>query len=336
MQTSPIVLVTGANGFLGSHIVQQLLRASYRVRVFILEGTSTTMFAGLDLEIITGNLLSKADLHRAISGCDYVIHTAAVTDVWPAKNVISWKINYEVVTLMYEVMSQLPIKKWIHIGTANSFGFGNMRQPGNERTPFQQGMALFDYIVSKKAAQDFLIAQHHQRPSVPIVILNPTFMIGEADRKPGSGAMIVSLLKRKVPGFTKGGRSFAPVKDVAHAAVQALTKGQPGSCYIVGGTNMTYQNFFQLVSRIANVKPPKRYIPSFLAVITAFFMELIAKIKNKPPLLTVAMARLSSQGHYYDSSKAIAELGYEMTRIETAVEEAITWFRKNGYVPNHI
>lgn len=334
METHPnsTVLVTGANGFLGSHIVKQLINSQYHVKAFVLTGTSTKNLDGLNVEIVVGDLLSKVDLEKAIIGCQYVIHTAAITDVWPTKSTLSWKINYQLIKILADVIRSSSIEKFIHIGTANSFGFGSITQPGNETSPFNKSVALFDYILSKKAAQDFLLKQVNIHPPLPVVILNPTFMIGEADTKPGSGAMILSLLHRKVPGYARGGRSFAPVKDVARAAVLALEKGRIGSCYIVGGHNLSYQHFFQMVGRVANVKAPRRYVPTFFAITIAFFIELFAKLKSQKPVLTVKMAALSGQGHYYDSAKAIQELGYQMTSLETAIQEAVTWFKANGYV----
>lgn len=328
----PTVLVTGANGFLGSHVVRQLLLAQYRVKAFVLKGTPIQTLTGLDVEIFYGDLLNRDDLKLAIADCKYVIHTAANTDVWPSKNPISWKINYELVTLLSDVIASASILKFIHIGTANSFGYGSLKHPGNETTPFNPNVALFDYISSKKAAQDYLLKRATGSNPLPVVILNPTFMIGEADTKPGSGAMIVSILNGKVPGYTQGGRSFAPVKDVAKAAVLALTKGQVGSCYIVGGHNLTYRSFFNLVTQMAAKPSINRYIPTFLAVTIAFFIETLAVLRKQKPGLSVKMAKLSGQGHYYDSSKAIQELGYQITSLDVAVKEAIAYFKFNGYL----
>jgi dihydroflavonol-4-reductase len=327
------VLVTGGNGFLGNHIVRQLLMAKYEVKAFVLKGTPTFSLDSLDVETFIGDLMNLTDIQMAMNGCDYLIHTAAVTDVWPAKNRQSWLINFELVQLIIQALKTSSIKKMIHVGTANSFGFGSFEKPGDEQTPFNKGIALFDYILSKKTAQDFLLQQAQDKPPVPVVILNPTFMIGSGDSKPGSGAMIVSLMKGKVPGYTNGGRSFASVKDVASAAVVAIKKGRIGECYIVGGVNLSYRKFFDVVSHVSGIKPLKRFIPTWLAISIAGVLEIVAKLKRRKPVLTINMAKVSGQYHFYDSSKASRELDYQITPIEESIQEAVAWFREHGYVP---
>jgi dihydroflavonol-4-reductase len=326
------VLVTGSNGFLGSHVVKFLLEAGYTVRAFILKGTSQANLEGLTYETFEGDLLNPSNLEAALETCDYVIHTAAVTDVWPTKNPLSWRINYELVKQLSAAVRKKSIKKLIHVGTANSFGFGSKTQPGNENTAFNSGKYGLDYINSKKAAQNFLLAEAKAASPLPVVIINPTFMIGENDSKPGPGEMIISVIKGKVPGYAAGGRCFAAVKDVARACVAALDKGQIGQCYITGGTNLNYREFFTLVSKMTNVKPPKRKIPTSIAVIFAAMIQFIAKLRKRKPLLTVSMAKISGDGHYYSSLKAINELGYTQTSIEICLKEAIDWYQSHGYI----
>ncbi len=326
------VLVTGANGFLGSHIVQNLLSRDYEVRAFILKGTSLETIAGLPCEIYEGDLLNRDDLKASMNTCDYLIHTAAITDVWPTKNKLSWKLNYELVVQLAEIVRQQGIKKYVHVGTANSFGFGSKTNPGFEEMPFNSEKYGLDYINSKKVAQDYLLKEAQKEKPLPVIIINPTFMIGENDTKPGPGEMIISVIKGKVPGYAKGGRSFAAVKDVAVATVNALEQGVIGECYITGGTNLNYQEFFGLIGKLANVKAPKRKIPTWFALTFAAIIEGWAKLRKKKPLLTVTMAKISGDGHYYSSSKAIKQLGYIQTPVEVALSEAIKWYETHGYI----
>lgn len=325
------VLVTGANGFLGSHVVRELLKKKYDVRAFILKGTKEDTLEGLEYEAYHGNLLDSTDIDHALDSCDYVIHTAGITDVWPTKNEMSWKINFEVVKNLADSVRRNQIKKYVHVGTANSFGFGSIDTPGTEKNEFNGLKYGLDYIDSKKAAQDHLLGEV-EKIKLPVVIINPTFMIGEFDSKPGPGEIIVSVIKRKIPGYASGGRCFSAVKDVAKACVSALENGRIGECYITGGTNLCYKDFFSLVAKIANVKPPKPRIPLFISMMFAGLLELSAKIRKRKPRLTRAMAKISADGHYYSSEKAVKELGYSMTNLEIALSEAIEWYGNNGYL----
>lgn len=324
------VLVTGANGFLGSHIVRALLKEEYKVRGFVLQGTSEENLEGLECEVVRGNLLHAKDIEDALDGCDYVIHTAAITDIWPSRNKLSWSINFDVVKLLANAVKRTPIKRYVHVGTANSFGFGTMAEPGTEHNKYNGATYGLDYMDSKKAAQDYLLEE--SKSGLPVVIVNPTFMIGENDSKPGPGEMILSVITGKVPGYATGGRCFAAVKDVAQACVNALVKGKPGECYITGGTNLCYKDFFTMIATIANVKPPTVKIPTFLAITYARIVEFMANRRHKKPILSAAMAKISGDGHYYSSSKAMRELDYSQTSLEQALEEAIDWYDTHGYI----
>lgn len=326
------VLVTGANGFLGSHIVKILIERGYDVRAFVLKGTPVDTLSGLACEIFDGNLLNPLDVENALEDCDFLIHTAAITDVWPTKNPLSWKINFDLVKTLTDIVRKKSVKKYIHVGTANSFGYGSIKEPGSEDKVFNSGKYGLDYINSKKAAQDYLLEEARKDPGLPVVIINPTFMIGENDTKPGPGEMIISVIKHKVPGYSAGGRSFAAVKDVALACVNAIDKGLIGECYITGGTNMNYKQFFSLIADKVGVKSPKIFIPKFVAVPFAALMQLAAKVRKRKPLLSVTMARMSGDGHYYSSNKAIKELGYEQTGLDKALDEAVKWYDEHGYL----
>lgn len=325
------VLVTGANGFLGSHIVRILLEEGYQVRAFVLAGTPLDILAGLPVEIFTGNLKKPSDIENALESCDYVIHTAAITDVWPTKSELSWTINYEVVKNLAKAVKSKPIKKYIHVGTANSFGFGALSEPGTEESEFNCGKYGLDYINSKKAAQDYLLLEAKAN-NLPVVIINPTFMIGENDSKPSTGEMIISVIQKKVPGYASGGRCFAAVKDVARGCVNALEKGTIGECYITGGTNLCYKDFFGLIGSIAGVKPPKLKVPTFLAIALAGILTFVASIRKRKPKISVAMAKISRDGHYYSSAKAIKELDLPQTDLRVALTEAIAWYKTHGFL----
>ncbi len=324
------VLVTGANGFLGSHVIKILNEKGYDVKAFILKGTPEAHINDLTYETFYGDLTYAEDIEKALDTCDYVIHTAAVTDVWPSKNEISWKINFEVVKKLVAAVKKRKIKKYIHVGTANSFGFGTIEQPGTEDSPYNNDKYKLDYISSKKAAQDLLLEEAQQ--GLPVVIINPTFMIGENDTKPGTGEMIISVMTGKVPGYASGGRCFAAVKDVAMGCVNALEKGHIGECYITGGTNLCYKDFFNLVAKVADVKAPRIKIPTWIAIVFASILQSIAFLRNKKPMLTVTMAKISGDGHYYSSHKAVKAIGLPQTPLETALKEAIDWYKKHDYV----
>ena len=254
------VLVTGADGMLGSHICRELLARNYQVRALVQQGRTADTIDDLKLERYLGDILNFQDLKRSLSGCDVVIHTAASTQIWPPRSPMIWKINYEGTVKVAKAVLELDLEKFIHIGTANSFGPGSKADPGDEDTDYADFIYNLDYQDSKHAAQVYLL-NLVKTDNLPVCIINPSFMFGAYDSKPGSGAMIISIYQGKLIGYTSGGRSYIAAKDVATCAVNALTRGKIGECYLAAGANLNYQEVFELIAKTIGVHPPKLPIP---------------------------------------------------------------------------
>jgi len=325
------VLVTGADGLLGSHVVRRALTSGYKVRAFIQPDRNTGSLDGLDIEYSYGDLTNSQDVHQSVDGCDYLIHTAGSTSLWPARSSKMWQINYTAVVELADAARQNNLKRFVHIGSASSFGYGTKQAPGDEESPYLGHKFELDYLDTKKAGQDYLLSQYKQT-ALPVIVLAPTYMIGEYDSAPGSGKMITAVVKHEVPGYSEGGKCVVYAGDVAQAAVNALEMGRLGECYITGGENLTYKEFFDLITDLANVPPIKLRIPTRLAYFLGSVMETVSKVTHKPPLITRAMAAMSGDTHFYRSSKAINELDMPQTPVSEAILRAIEYFRQIGYI----
>ncbi|NQU86638.1 MAG: NAD-dependent epimerase/dehydratase family protein [Mariniphaga sp.] len=325
------VLVTGADGLLGSNIVRELINQKYIVKVLIEKDRNTGTLNDLNIEKTTGNILDKASIAEALKGCDFIIHAAASTAIWPARSQSIRKINIEGTLNILEAAKKNNIKRIVHVGTANSFGCGTKENPGNESNPFTAGKYKLDYIDSKYEIQQKLL-QESKKGNIEIVIVNPTFMLGPYDSKPSSGQFLIALYQNKVPGYTNGGRNFLYVKDAATGVVNALKKGCPGECYILAGTNLCYSEFNAVISKTLNVKTPKIWFPKPFILLYGFISELLGKVFRFEPKVSIAVAKISTDSHFYSAQKAIEELDLPQTSVEVAVKDAMDWFRENGYV----
>lgn len=230
-----------------------------------------------------------------------------------------------------DAVRELGMKRMVHIGTANSFSPGPRTDPGDENSPFEGWKFGMDYIESKYLAQEMLLAEHHKN-GFPVVIVNPTFMIGPYDTGPSSGRMLIELLSGRLPGYTRGGRNVICSFDVARAAVNALTQGREGECYIAGNENLPYGVFFRLACDVCEVDFKLMMIPHFLTLAAGLFNSIVARISGKPPQLSFTMARMSAVDHYFSSQKAQQELGLPLTPIEVGIRESVKWFKENGYL----
>lgn len=325
------ILLTGADGFLGVSLIYELLNRGYFIRAFIEPSRGKNLPEHPNIEKFSGDILNADSLEKAAADCDAIIHTAACTDLWPSRSAKVRNINYEGTSNIIQTALKLQIKRLVYVSTANSFGFGNRQNPGNEETAYCAGKYKLDYLDSKYAAQQ-LILDTVKNEHLPAIILNPTFMFGPYDSKPGAGAMIQAVYYGKIPGYTSGGRNFAYVKDVAEAIANALTMGRIGQCYILGNQNLTYDKIFGIIARTANVKAPAMKIPTPFIKIFGLIGTLAGKISGKAPAISYPVACISCDKHFYSSAKAIKELALRQTNIEIAVKESFDWLKNNGYL----
>lgn len=324
------ILVTGADGMLGSNLVRELLQREYQVKAFLLPNSPAKSLDGLNVEITYGNILDKDQIKSAAKNCDAIIHTAANTNIWPNRSEIVRKVNVEGTQNVVEAALENKVEKLIYVGTANSFGFGPKEVPGNEKTNYQSHKYGLDYMDSKFEAQQ-LVLKAVQKRKLPGIIINPTFMWGPYDSKPGAGAMILAIYNKKVPAFAPGGRNYIYVKDVCVAIANALTKGKIGECYITGNENLNYKEAFTKIATVVGVKPPSFTIPGVLSKTYGWIGTQVGTITGKAPTVSYAMAQISCDDHYFSSQKAVTELGMPQTKIEIAIEDCFQWLEKNGY-----
>jgi dihydroflavonol-4-reductase len=325
------ILVTGADGLLGSNLVRELLGRGHSIRAFVQPGRQQKTLEGLSIEKFSGNLLNRDQVEKAAEGCQAIIHCAASTSVWPTRSEIVNTVNIEGTRNIIESVKKNKVDRLIYIGTANSFGFGTKEVPGVEGNPYKSDTYGLDYMDSKYKAQQ-LVLQEIKENGLPAVIVNPTFMFGPYDSNPSSGAMIVALYKGKVPGYTTGGRNYVCAKDAAVAIANALTKGRVGECYILGNQNLSYNEVFGKIASTFDVKPPSVAIPSLFAKLYGRIGSLMGILSGKVPAISYPLSRIACDEHYYSPAKAVKELELPQTPVEVGIKESFEWLKENGYL----
>ena len=325
------VFITGADGLLGNNLVRECLYRKFEVRVLLVnETTEAKGLRDLPIDRVYGNILDPTAVRKGMEGIDVVIHLAASTQVNPprAKNIND--VNIIGTQNIIQSAKDLKIKRLIHVGTANSFGPGSRENPGNEMSPYSGFKYRLDYFDSKFKAQE-MVLQAAKNEQLDALVVNPSFMIGPLDSKPSSGALILALVKKKIPVCTPGSRTYVAVKDASHAIANAITLGKNGECYILGNESLTYSEFFKLLSKSLQVNVPKITLPSMLIRSYGKFNSSISKLTGKPPILSKEMATLSCENHCYSGEKARNELKMPHTPLNIAIKEAFEWFVENGY-----
>jgi len=324
------ILVTGADGLLGSNLVRELLNRKYRVRAFVQSERCVNTLDDLPIERFDGDLLNKNSVSHAIKGCNYIIHAAASTSVWPSRNRQVWEVNVQGTRNVSSCALKANIERMIYVGTANSFGFGTKDNPGHEEHTYLADKYKIDYLDSKYEAHKAILEAVND--GLRAIIVNPTFMIGPYDSGPSSGALLIALCKKKIVGFTRGGKNYIYVKDVASAIANALTMGRIGQGYILGNANLSYQEAFKLIGDTLGIQAPQMKIPDWAVLLSGRLFTLTARVTGQPPIISYPMAKISLDDHYFTPKKAIEELMLPQTPLEVAFREAFEWFKENKYI----
>ncbi len=322
------MLVTGADGFLGSNIVRALLDQGHKVRALLEPERNTGTLDGLNVEFVRGDLFDRLSRRKALEGAGALIHTVASTAVWPSRDPRLAPLNIGVALDLAKDAKAAGLARFVHIGTANSFAAGSKEKPGTEEGTYDAARFGLDYQDTKREAQERLLSLGDEGPE--IIVVNPSFMFGPYDSKPGSGEMLIQVARGAVPGASPGGRCFADVRDVAAGAVAALERGKPGSCYILGGENLSYMELFTKIAAVTGVKAPRRTMPAALVLAFGWLSERGAALLGKQPKVSLAMARIACEGQYYSSAKASSDLGYIIHPIDGAIDAAYAWFKDKG------
>ena len=325
----PTILVTGADGMLGSHIVRELIVRGFIVRAFIQPGRKVRTLEGLNIDTFEGDILNIADVETAMKDCEYVIHSAASTSIYPARNRKVYDINLEGTMNVTAAAAKSNIKRMVHISSASVFNSGDIIAPGNENGQFTGHSYGLDYINSKYDAQKVVMKAVYN--GLDAVIINPTFMIGAYDSQPGSGSIILAMHKGKILVNPPGGKNFICVKDVSIAVCNALTMGRKGECYILGNQNLTYKDFLKETGKIINKKAPLFSPPAKFIKLFSLFTQLLSAITKKPPVISRQVATMSCENQFFTATKAVRELSLPQTPISEGIKEAFSWFKSNGY-----
>lgn len=326
------VFVTGPDGLLGSNLVRELIARDYEVTAMIQKGKEPMTLNKLPVKKVVGDITSPEEVKNLSKGFDYFMHVAALTDMWPSRGGNHFLINVEGTKNVINAAMENGIKRLIHVGSASSFGFGCLTNPGDEVSPYKSFKYNLDYMDSKQKAHQ-LVAQAVKKDNLPALIVCPTFMIGPYDARPSSGALVLALAKKKLPFLPSGGKNWAYVKDVAVASCNALTQGRIGESYILGGENLSYKDAVRRMADAMDLKYcPQVVMPDFIMKTIGFFGSTISPLTQKPPKLSYSMACVACDHHYFSSEKAIRELSLPQTPIELATQELHNWFIENRYL----
>ena len=323
------ILVTGGSGYIGSAVVRELLEGGSELRVLVTKTDDLSNLGGLEVELVYGDITDFHSVMSALDGCDRVFHLAAVYAIWlPDPKTMSW-VNVNGTRNVLEACLRRGIEKVVHTSSVAALGAHGKEHPADESARFNLAHTRDGYYLSKYRAEQ--VALDYFRRGLPVVIVNPTNPCGPRDIVPTpNGQLIINVIRGKLPGYVDGGINVSDIEDTARGHVLAMEKGRAGEKYVLGNTNLSVKEYFDLIAELGGGKSPSIRIPKSVAVFSGYLYELLAMLTRRPPVTTAAWVRVGSQYSFWDSSKAVRELVMPQTPIRDSIESAIDWFRANG------
>lgn len=325
-------LVTGGTGFVGSALVRQLLERGEEVRALVRKGSDLRNLEGLEVELVYGDLRDREALRQALKGCQRLYHVAASYRLWSPNPKELYEVNVEGTRNILEAAGEEGLERIVYTSTVGVLGIPKEGGPGTEETPVTFKDMAGHYKQSKFLAEE--VARGMARKGLPVIIVNPSTPVGPRDVKPTpTGQILVDFLNGRMFGYIDTGLNLIDVDDVAKGHILAAEKGKVGERYILGHRNLTLKEIFEILGRITGLVPPRLRLPHGLVLPLAYLSQGASRwITKRPPLIPLEGVKMAKRFMFFDSSKAVKELGLPQSPIEKALERAVRWFIENGYI----
>jgi dihydroflavonol-4-reductase len=327
-----LAFVTGATGFVGSHVARALARQGAKLRLLVRPNSNRKNLDNLNADLVTGDLRDRASLEKAIAGCDIVFHVAADYRLWVPDPNEMYRANVEGTSAILAAARKGNVRRVVYTSSVATMGFSASGLPADENSPVLLANMIGPYKRSKFMAEQ--VAIETARGGQDIVIVNPTTPVGERDIKPTpTGRIVIDFLNKKFPAYVDTGLNLVDVKACALGHIAALEKGRSAERYILGGENLTLKQILDKLAAITGLPSPRIKVPYLLALATGVVDEIFTgRILGREPRATIDAVRMGRKKMFASSGKAERELGWKVVPVDDALSRAVAWFRDNGYV----
>jgi dihydroflavonol-4-reductase len=324
--------VTGATGFVGSHVARALAERGADLRLLVRSNSNPKNIQDLLGDRVIGDLRDPSSLEKAISGCDAVFHVAADYRLWIRDPDQMYRSNVEGTRAVLDSARRNGVRRVIYTSSVATMGFTSNGRPADEQSPVALESMIGHYKRSKFMAEQ--VALDAGKSGMEVVVVNPTTPVGEQDIKPTpTGRIIVDFLKKKFPAYVDTGLNLVDATECARGHVAAYEKGRSGERYILGGENLTLKQILDKLAAITGLPSPSIRVPYVVALATGVVDELFTgRIMKREPRATIDAVRMGRKKMFVSSAKAERELGWKIVPVDDALRRATDWFRAHHYV----
>ncbi len=326
-----LAFVTGATGFVGSHVARALVAQGADLRLLVRSGSDLRNIQELQAERVVGELRDAASLKKAVAGCDVVFHVAADYRLWVRDPDQMYRSNVEGTKAILEAARENKVRRVVYTSSVATMGFQSNGHLADEDSPVSLANMIGPYKRSKFMAEE--IAIQAGKSEMDVMVVNPTTPVGERDIKPTpTGRIVVDFLKKKFPAYVDTGLNLVDVAECARGHVAALEKGKSGERYILGGENLTLKQILDKLAVITGLPSPIIKVPYVVALATGVVDQVFTGyIRNREPRATIDAVRMGRKKMFVSSGKAERDLGWKTVPVDDALRRAVEWFQANGY-----
>src|ERR1700680_1858842 len=323
--------VTGATGFVGSHVARLLAEQGADLRLLGRFTSDPKNIQKLNGDRVLGDLRDPASIERAMAGCDVVFHVAADYRLWVREPEQMYRANVEGTRSVLDAARKNHVRRGGYTSSVATMGVTSNGRPADEESPVSLDNMIGHYKRSKFMAEE--VALEAGRSGVDVVVVNPSTPVGEQDIKTTpTGRIVVDFLKKKFPAYVDTGLNLVDVTECARGHVAALEKGRSGERYILGGENLTLKQILDKLAAITGLPSPKVRVPYVLALATGVVDEVVTgRLLGREPRATIDAVRMGRKKMFVSSVKAEHELGWKTVPVDDALRRAVEWFQANGY-----
>lgn len=322
--------ITGANGFIGSHVAIQAAEKGYALRLLLRRDLRPEL-RDLGAQVFRGDVRNEAELAPFLDGADALLHVAGVNTPSSAQRENIFTSNVEGTKLILRAAKKAGVRRIVHTGSTAALGCAGRGKRNNEDTPFNLWNASTDYERSKYLGEKTALELFAQE-DIPVLIAQPAAAVGPGDAKPTyTGKLILDYLNRALPGYFDTRHNYVDVRSVAAGHLLALEKGEPGQRYLLcGDDNLLLSEYFALLRELTGVPPPRLKLPLLAVFPLAYACQALFHLTGRDPFIRVSTAKRAWCDLYYSNQKARDQLGYAPRPLKDALRDEIEWFLRNG------
>src|SRR6267154_1223794 len=311
-----LAFLTGATGFVGSHVARALVAQGADLRLLVRSGSDLRNIRELQAERVVGDVRDAASLKKAVAGCEVVFHVAADYRLWVRDPEQMYRSNVDGTKAILEAARENKVRRVVYTSSVATMGFQSNGHLANEDSPVSLANMIGPYKRSKFMAEE--IAIHAGRSGMDVVVVNPTTPVGERDIKPTpTGRIVVDFLKKKFPAYVDTGLNLVDATECARGHVRALEKGRRGERYILGGENLTLKQILDRLNAITGLKSPTLKLPYAFAFAAGVVDEMVTgRLLGREPRATIDAVRMGRKKMFVTSAKAELELGWRSVPVD--------------------